>query len=270
MFPLHTETLPSSASELERLLNESLQRIFETESDPATVSDHSFPRLYEIDISLDGARLRPETPRPPIISGPVSPALEIDQLIVSASPLSMGPVALSLSVSANNVQVAQSKDSNEQIVLSLKKVTEGIIKISMWQSDIAKLVTTLAQSRASKQGITIDGVQLTLRQESTHSLAVEIHLRARKLFLGASLRVTGQLDLDDQLNLKVSGLNCAGDGGVSALACGILKPHLQKIDGREFPLMSLPLGEIQLRDVRLLADDDKLSVTAEFGSVRIA
>jgi hypothetical protein len=136
----------------------------------------------------------------------------------------------------------------------------------MWQSDIAKLVTQLARSQACKQGITVDGVQVTLRQESTHSLAVEIHLRARKLFLGASLRVTGQLDLDDQLNLKVSDLNCAGDGGISALACGILKPYLQKIDGREFSLMSLPLGEIQLRDVRLVADDDKLSVTAEFGS----
>ena len=38
------------------------------------------------------------------------------------------------------------------------------------------------------------------------------------------------------------------------------------IDGREFPLMSLPPGEIPLRDVRL-AVGDKLCVTAEFGSV---
>jgi hypothetical protein len=28
----------------------------------------------------------------------------------------------------------------------------------------------------------------------------------------------------------------------------------------------LPLGEIRLRDVRLVVDDDKLSVTAEFGT----
>ena len=89
------------------------------------------------------------------------------------------------------------------------------------------------------------------------------------MFLGASLRVTGQLDLDDQLNLKVSGLNCTGDGGVSTLACGVLKPHLEKIDGREFPLMSLPLGEIRLRDVRLTVGD-KLCVTAEFGSGQTA
>jgi hypothetical protein len=49
------------------------------------------------------------------------------------------------------------------------------------------------------------------------------------------------------------------------LACGILKPYLEKIDGRAFPLMSLPLGEIRLHDVRLTVGD-KLCVTAEFGS----
>jgi hypothetical protein len=79
------------------------------------------------------------------------------------------------------------------------------------------------------------------------------------------LRVTGQLDLDDQLNLKVSDVKCAGDGGIAALACGILQPYLKKIDGRKFPLMSLALGEIRLRDVRLAVNDD-VSITAEFGS----
>jgi hypothetical protein len=94
---------------------------------------------------------------------------------------------------------------------------------------------------------------------------VEVRLRARKLFLSASIRITGQLDLDGELNAKISGLKCEGDGAIAAVACGVLDPHLRKLDGREFPLMSLPLGEIRLRDVRL-AVGDKLSVTAEFGS----
>jgi hypothetical protein len=49
------------------------------------------------------------------------------------------------------------------------------------------------------------------------------------------------------------------------VACGVLKPHLEKLEGRDFPLMSLPLGEVHLRDVRI-AVGDKLVVTAEFGS----
>jgi hypothetical protein len=265
MLCLYTAAFPSSAADLQRLLNEALERVFISKPHPVTVCDDSYPRLHEIDVSLDGARLRPEPPRPPIAAGEILPALEIDQLTVSASPLSVGPAALNLSISATEVQLGQSKDSNEQIVLSLKSAAQGNIKISMRQSDLEALLTNLARNQATKQGVTIDGVQLALRQESAHSLAVEVRLRVRKLFLGAALRVTGQLDLDDQLNLKISGLNCTGDGGIATMACGILKPHLEKFDGREFPLMSSPLGEVHLRDVRLAVGDD-LTITAEFGS----
>jgi hypothetical protein len=265
MLQLSTATFPSSAADLQHLLNDALGRIFISKPHPVTVCDHAYPRLYEIAISLDEAQLRPEPPRPPVIAGEMSPALEIDQLTLSASPLFLGPVSLNLAISATEVQLGQSKDSNGQIVLSLQSAAEGKIKISTQQSDLEALVTKLTRSQASKQGITIDSVNLELRQESPHSLTVDVRLRARKLFLGASLRVTGQLDLDDKLNLKISGLKCTGDGGVAAMACGILKPYLQKIDGREFPLMSLPLGKIQLRDVRLVVGDN-LTVTAEFGS----
>jgi hypothetical protein len=266
MLSLSTAAFPSSAADLQRVLNDAFERIFISKPNPVTVSDHSYPRLSEIDISLDGARLRPEPAHPPIAAGETSPALEIDQLTVNASPISIEDAALNLSISATDVQLGQGKDSNEQIVLSLESAAKGNIRISMRQSDLEVLITKLARNQASKQGITIDGVNLHLRQESAHSLAVEVRLRARKLFLGASLRVTGQLDLDDQLNLKISGLNCTGDGGIAAMACGILKPYLEKFHGREFPLMSLPLKGISLRDVRLTVDDS-LTITAEFGSV---
>lgn len=265
MLLLPTTIVPSSAIDLARLLNEGLQHIFVTESEPITVRERSFPNFDAISISLDGARLRADPPRPPVIAGKISSALEIDQLTLSASPLSLGPAAVNLSFSAREVQLGQGKDSNDQIVLSLKGVTYGNIEISTRQTDLEELIGKFAQNQANRQSITIDGVQLKLRQKSAHSLAAEVHLRARKLFLSASIRVTGQLDLDDQLNLKISDLNCTGDGGMATLACGILMPYLEKLDGREFRLMSLPLGGVRPRDVRL-AVDENLIVTAEFGS----
>ena len=265
MFPLHTTAFPSSASDLERLLNESLQRLFATQSRPVTVRDHSYPHLEAITISLDNARLGEGSPRPSPVSGETSPALEIDRFTLSASPLSVGPVALDLSLAAREVQLHQGKDSNDQIALSLDSATDGNIEISVTRADLETLVAKLAQDQAKKHGITIEGVQLKLRQENAHSIAAEVHLRARKLFLSASIRVTGRLDLDDQLNLKLSGLNCTGDGGIATVACGILTPYLRKVDGREFHLMSLPLGKIRLRDVQSTVGD-KLVVTAEFGS----
>jgi hypothetical protein len=269
MFPLFTATLPSSASDLERLLNESLQRVFVAESDPVTVRDNAYPHLAAINISLDGARLRADPPRPPVSSGKTSPALEVDQLVLRASPLSVGSASVDLAISAQQVQLGQATDSNGQILLSIESASDGHAAISATQADLEALITGLAQDQGSKQGITIDGVQLKVRQESEHSLVAEVRLRARKIFLSASVQVTGRLDLDDQLNLMISDLKCTGDGGFATLACGILQPYLAKIDGRKFPLMSLALGEIHLRDVRV-AVGDKLSVTAEFGSPRTA
>jgi len=265
MFPLFTAALPSSAPDLERLLNESLQRVFETESDPVTVRDHSYPHLEVINISLDGAQLRSDPPRPPVSAGTASPALKVDQLVLSASPLSLGPASIDLAISARDVQLGQAKDSKGQILLSIENAGDGHAAISATPADLEAFITRLAQDQGNKQGITIDSVQLKVRQESEHSLAAEVRLHARKLFLRASVTVTGQLDLDNQLNLKVSDLKCIGDGGIATLACGILTPYLEKIEGRKFPLMSLALGEIRLRDVRLDVGD-KLSVTAEFGS----
>ena len=265
VFPLYTATFPSSPTALERLLNQTLQRIFSSEADPVSIRDASYPHLDAISISLDNARLRADPPSPPVVSGKTSSALEIDQLTLSASPIFLGPATANLSISAREVQLGQGRDSNGQIVLSLESATEGNIEISIRQSDLEVLLAKLAQNQASKQGITIEGVQLELRQKSAQSIAAEAHLQARKLFLSASIRVTGQLDLDDQLNLRISNLNCTGDGRIATLACGILKPYLQKVDGREFSLMSMPLGKIYLRDVRLTVGD-KLCVTAEFGS----
>ncbi len=265
MFSLKTTAFPSSAAALQRLLNESLRLLFDVAADPVAVRDASFPKLAEINISLDDARLRPDPPRPPSIAGDISPAIEVGRLLLHASALSIGPTEIELALSARDVRLGQGKDSDGNIVLSVQKAEEGKIAIAVASRDLEALIANVAKAETSKHGVTINDVQLTLRSTSPRSLSAEVGLRAQKLFLSASLRITGQFDLDEQLTARISGLRCSGDGGMATLACGVLTPHLQRLDGREFPLMSLPLGEIQLRDVQV-AVGDKLSVTAEFGA----
>lgn len=265
MFPLKTSTLPSSASALQGSLNESLRELFIVTSDPVTIRDASYPRLEEINVSLDGAQLLGKPSSIPSLSSKPTPALEVDSLNINASALSIGPAAIDLSLSATAVSLHQAKDAEGNLLLLLHNAAKGHIEISASPSDLEALIAEVARAEAGKHGVTIDSVQLILRSKSSRSLAAEVRLRAKKLFLSASIRITGQLDLDEELNARISGLDCAGDGAIAIVACGVLKPHLQKIDGREFPLMSLPLGEVRLRDVRL-AVADKLSVTADFGS----
>jgi hypothetical protein len=265
MFPLKTDTLPANAADLARLINESLRELFLVKSDPVTIRESSYPHLEELGVCLDGAQLRGQPPSIPSLSSKPMPALEVDSFTIDASGLSIGPAAIDLSLSATAVSLHQAKDAQGNVLLLLHNAANGHIEISASPSDLEALIAEVAKAEAGKHGVTINSVQLILRSKSSRSLAAEVRLRAKKLFLSASIKITGQLDLDEELNARVSGLDCIGDGAIASVACGVLKPHLQKIDGRVFPLMSLPLGDVRLRDVQL-AVGEKLSVTADFGS----
>jgi len=266
MLLLKTATFPSSAAELTRLLNECLRQTFIVNADPTSLHEDSYPHLKELNISLDGARLRDNPPRSSPGSSAATPALLVDRLTLNASALTLGPATVDVSLSARTVQFIQAPSDDNAIVLSIDNAIDGKIEISASPSDLEALIAKIAKSEAGKHGVTIESVQLKLRSKGSRSLSAEVNLRARKSFFSASIRITGQLDLDEELNARISGLACTGDGAIATLACGVLKPHLQKLEGRGFPLMSLPLGEIRLRDVQMMAGDE-LSVTAEFGSI---
>ena len=267
MFPLKTKTFPATASDLSSHLNNSLRDLFALNHDPVTLRDESYPHLDSLTVSLNGARLPERPPAIPSVTGERRSALTIDSFAVHASPFFAGPAPVDFKLAATGVELQQASDRDGNVLLLVHDANDGHIEISLAISDLEILIADVAKAEAGKHGVNIDSVELSLRSRSPRSLAAEVRLRAKKLFISASLSVTGQLDLDEQLNARISGLDCAGDGAIASVACGVLKPHLQKLDGREFSLMSLPLGEVRLRDVHI-AVNEKLTVTADFGSTR--
>jgi hypothetical protein len=265
MFPLKTATLPANARDLGRRLNESLRDLFDLPNDPVIVREVSYPHLASLTVSLDGAHLRGQPPPVPSFGGKPIPALTVDSFRAKGSAMSVGPAAIDFVLEAQHLDLHRANDAVGNVVLVLHKAADGRVEVSISRSDLEVLIAKVAKTEAAKHGVAIDEVQLTLRSNSPRSLAAEVRLRAKKLFLSTSLRITGQLDLDEELNARISGLDCTGDGAIASVACGVLKPHLQKLERREFPLMSLPLGEVRLRDVRIDVGD-KLSITADFGA----
>jgi hypothetical protein len=265
MFPLNTETFPATAAELKRLLNESLRELFDLPRDPVELQAEAYPHLESLRISLDAAQVRQRPPALPSLRDEPVPALTVEKFRVAGAAMNVGPAVVDFALDARGLQLDQAKDRQGHVVLVLDNAVDGQVEISATVSGLEALIAEVAKSEAGKHGVNIDTVELSLRSQSPRSLAAEIRLRAKKLFMTAALRITGQLDLDEKLTAKISALDCIGDGAIASVACGVLKPHLQKIDGREFPLMSLPLGEVRLRDVQI-AVNDNLIVTAEFGS----
>jgi len=265
MFPLKTNTLPANAADLARQLNESLRELFHLPNDPVTIREISYPHLASLTVSLDGAQVQGPPPPIPSVGMERGPALTVDSFSVTGSPVAVGPASVDFALQAESLQLHRASDADGNAVLVLHRAARGRIEVSASPSDIEALIEEVARAEAGKHGVAIDNVRLSLRSNSSRSLSAEVRLRAKKLFLSTTLAITAQVDLDEELNARISGLDCVGEGAMGGVACGVLKPHLEKINGRQFPLMSLPLGEVRLRDVQIVAGD-KLSITAEFGS----
>lgn len=265
MFPLYTKSFPSTATELARLLNESLNRLFSGPSDPVSVRTEAYPEIAELRISLDGAELRRDPPRPPVLRTSTIPALALAALQIRGSGVILGPATLDLELTARDVRLSQARDGNDELVLVLQSAADGNVEISAAKDVIERAIAVVAKAEAGKHGVTIDQVQLAVRPRGSRGIDGEVRLRARKLFFTTVIKLAGKLDLDEQLNASVSDLRCTGDGAIGSLACGFLAPHLQKVNGRSFSLMALPLGDVRLRDVRLSANE-RLTVEAEFGA----
>jgi hypothetical protein len=265
MFSLKTATLPANASDLARRLNDSLRDVFDLSSDPVTLQEVSYPHLASLTVSLDGAHLRGQPPPVPSVGATSIPALTIDSFTAKGSAMSVGPAAIDFALNARELDLHRTSDVDGNVVLVLHRAGDGRIEVSASPPDLEALIAEVAKTEAGKHGVAIDRVELMLRSNNSRSLAAEVRLRAKKLFLSTSLRITGQVDLDEALNARISGLDCTGEGAIASVACGVLKPHLEKLDGRTFSLMSLPLGEVRLRDVRISVGE-KLAITAEFGS----
>jgi hypothetical protein len=246
-------------------MNASLREVFSVERDPVTVSAISLPKVERIAINLDRAQLRPNPPTPPAVQGESTAGLELQSLTMDAADLSLGPVTADLHLTASDVRLDQALDSNAEIVLLLRSAADGAIEISTNKSALEEAIAAVAKLEAGKQGVTVEEATLSIRERGPRSISAEVQIKARKLFFATVVRIGANLDINEELEATVSGLSCNGDGAIGSLACGVLSPHLQKLEGRTFPLMALPLGEIRLRDVRLSAGE-KITVRAEFGS----
>jgi hypothetical protein len=265
MFPLPCKTFPPDAKALRAALEEGLCRVVTPAGPMVTLEEKSYPELAAIRVSLDGANAGerpPARPAPPV--GTVEPALQVAYLEISGRPILVQRAKVELSCIARDVQLGQGRDKEGNLLLLLQGAAEGNVVLAVALADLEALVLAGAKAEAGKQGVTVESVRIELRSRSDRALDVVVQVRARKLFLSAAARISGSMAIDEQLNARLSSLDCAGEGTLGTLACGFIAPHLQRFNGRELSLMALPLGEVKLRDVQIAADRE-LRITAKFG-----
>ena len=265
MFPFQSKAFPSSKDEFARALEESLGRYVHKDAPLVAVSSRVFPYFDEIAINLDGAQFNSNLPKPPRVLGETKYACEAAIVTVSAREILIQGVPLNLRMEVRDVVFHEGRDGEGQTLLIVQKAREGHVIVSIAQSDLEKAIAETARVEARKHGISVENVRLALRARGARSLAANVRLQAKKLMFRTNIDISGQLDVTDDFVVRASHLACKGEGAIGSLACGALEPHLRRLDGQSFPLMSLPLGEIKLRDIRI-AVADTVEITADFGT----
>lgn len=265
MFPLFQKEVPANAKQLADALSASLRHILEITHDPVVVHARGFPDLDEIAIDLSGAKVRMNASRLTFPHGEGELAITARNLNLVARPVSLAGAAIDLALEAQNIALHQNRDAEGNIFLLLHRAESGRIGLSIGLDDLETLITEVAKTEAGKHGIVIEDVLLNLTSRSHRSVDAELRVQGRKLFVRTTIRITGQLKIDDELVARLSDLSCNGDGAIGTLACGILTPQLQKLQAREFPLLAFSLGQMRLRDLELAADDG-IRIAAEFGT----
>jgi hypothetical protein len=265
MFPLYQQKFPQTTVGFVQTLTASLRGALQIPGNPVLIREIKYPELAEIAIELSGSKVRTNAPRPSPPEGSGKLALTAQQFTLRALPLSIGDAAFYVTIDANGIVLHRNRDNNGNLFLQLQRADNGRLVVAIRQRDLEILTDKIAKTEAGKQGVAIEHMQLNLTSRGSRSLGVEVRVQARKLFARALVRIVGVLKVDDGLVARISNLTCNGDGAIGAMACSLITPHLQALQSRSFPLLALPLGEVQLRDINLSVGDG-IEVTAEFGS----
>jgi hypothetical protein len=264
VIPLFRNQFPSSKAELAEALNDALGRYLKKESGPlVTVSARVFPYLDEIAVNLDAAELASSFPAAPKVVGETKSAIEAGLVSLSGRDIKVRGIPVNLQMAANSVVMHSGRDESDQAVLVPQSVRSGHVAIAVSQQDLEKAIGELAREQGAKNGIAVEDVKIALRARGVRSISADIHLRARKFLLRTEMDVSGQLEIDDAFEAKISNLKCRATGTIGSVACGVLQPYLDKIEGHSVSLMSFPFTGMKLKDVRVTVADT-VEVTADF------
>ena len=260
MLPLAAEKFPVTPDELAVAVTAGFAaRGVEVES--LRAEGAALSELAVLTVGLTGARF---TRGFRISSKPVTDAAAvlIERLEITGAPLDFEGMPLSVRVEAERAELRFAGEPGDG-ALVLAGAASGSVVLAVAQSALENLLYRLAKDAAEKQGVEIKKTALELTARGPRALAFRCAVTAKMFVLSADLSLSGNLDVDDQLNARVSGLTLGGDAMITKLAAGFVRPQLDKLEGRVIPLLAMAPGGLPLRDVEI-STREGLEVRAKF------
>ena len=265
MIPLGRKDVPSPRQDLAEALDTALHRFVQKSGPIVDLRSRVFPLVDELRINLDGAKFDSPAPPPAKVEGETALAFETPAVNVRGRNISVRGLPLNLRMEMRDVVFHKGTDATGDAVLVIHRAREGQLVISAAQLNLEEAIGRLGGEKARLWGVDLERVRLAMRARSRRSLAADIQIWAKKFFTRAKIDIYAQLDVSNEFVVKISQLKCKGDGKLGSFACAALQPLFARTIERSFPLKSIPLGEIQLRDIHV-AVADTVELTIDFGS----
>lgn len=271
MFLIPAGQKPDSADRLQQLLGESLNLSFRSaDGNRRVTATGPLPSLEQLGVNLTGLTLDPF--RPPPAPDQLKPSAETsptrcEQLEIEAAPLRLAPAgSLYFHIQANGVEFTIATDRQNRNWWTPSHFTSGHIATHISGKDLEHVFLENARQAATAHGIAVEEGRLQLQQTGTRQLHVHAELCAKKLFVKGRVAIQGTLDLDEQLNIRFSGLDCSGQGMIGSLATQFLRPHLATWNQRTLPLLANILPNVRLHHVEMqTGTDGQIRATARLG-----
>src|SRR4051794_37326364 len=170
-----------------------------------------------------------------------------------------------INFSADDVKLDVAKDAGGKLAPALAGARNGTILIELTRAELQGMLMAFAQAAAAEQGAKIESADLTLAQAGDRAVSSNLRIKAKKLFTPATIVVEGRADVDEQLNVRLSGLQCSGEGMVGGVVAGLLGGKLKQFGGGKFNLPPPALKKLRLTGMKVEAGDP-LRVSAQFES----
>jgi hypothetical protein len=249
MLPLATSELPASPDDLCTSIKEGFAR-YKIGPRRIAASGECATLLESLTIDLTDSTFDRELRLPKKAGQSGGSKIAVKTFELLGEPLFFERTAVDLNLRATDVVFALASSSGESL-LAPESVAEGEVTISVTRQALEGALQELASGAARKQGVEIKKTRLALTSKTARSLSFRADVTAKMFIMSASVVLTGEVEIDDELTACVSKLHFSGSGMAASAAGAFIQPHLKKYDGTKFPLMAFSLGAAKLREIEV-------------------
>jgi len=240
MFVLDGHAFPNDTESFRAALAQGLK--LHGAGEGAVMIEGNFPSFETLGMNLTGARLDART-QLARASENVAGGFFTHTLYITAEPALLASVPIRIRLHAKDCVFAFGTAEDGTRAAWVESCASGTLDAAAATADIETGLLALARDAASQHGAEVESVRLTLTAESPWRIAVTAIAVAKAMFFTATLAIRGDVALDEELNLRLSGTDCTGNGMLANLAAAQLRPRLAELERRTFPIrLLLPPG----------------------------